>query len=275
MSCRLVIFKKLFLMSVAVVFLIHSGCRESEIKLEEKKAQSQLVSKNWQNRNQGLFALEKLRERGVRLNKKTAELLVNSLKEVVQMKESFVKKGKTEGKNINQIEEEFEKLYPHQSYTAYLEDLVVSIVDLRVKEGIPIIFSFILDGGYLSSGAILTNFGDPAFDFLIDKVSLGNDGERELAMAMLSVWINPPTDSDHIDAESIPSLTEKQKQRLKPILVKAFENSDLELKYWSIRGLGAFQQDVDIKNKLMSSALHGETEEIRSQTKRILKNSKF
>lgn len=200
---------------MSAILLVHSGCKKSEMKFEEERAHSQLISEDWHSRNQGLFTLRKIKKSGVSLNKKTAELLVNSLKEAVQTKEIFVEKGKAEGKNINQIEEEFEKLYPHQDYTEYLEDLVVSIVDLKAKEGIPIIFRFILDGGYVSSSAILTNFGNPAFDFLVDKMSHGYGEEQGLAMTMLSIWLDPPQNSDHIDPESIPALTVEQKQKIK------------------------------------------------------------
>lgn len=259
---------------VAVILIVCCfsilACSKSKEKIEEKKAQALLTSTKMEDRSQGVFMLSKLWSDNFSLSGKTENLVVKTLANEIQMKRMFKEQAKSGGKSLHQIMEEFDQKFPHREYTDYLDSLTSLIVNMGTQKGIPVVFQFLLDGGYVFDDAILVKSGAPAFDFLLEKASEGSDEERELAISILSVWINPPKVSDHIDAESISSLSQKQKQRLQPILLLGFQGTNLEIKYYAIRGLGAFLNQVEISQALLKLIVEGETEAIRKQAKRIM-----
>lgn len=243
---------------ISLICCISTGCKKKNIEpaVDFKQIETQIFSQDWQERNEGVQSLLSAEQRSTKLNKNFQNKIILLFKDEVAHPKNFTSS------------------YDENKYQSYMEDIVSLVVNQNLTNGIPLLFQYLLQGGSIFNDAAFMYLGEPSFNYLLEKATDGTKREQELAISQLSYWANPPQESDHVDVKSIPPFNEAQKQKLKPVLLKIFKSSDTELQYWSIRGLGVFQMDPQIKNELELAALHGATERIRTQANRILKGSK-
>lgn len=262
---------KFLVLFINLLFILFLGCKKSEVQLLEKKAQERLASTNWQSKKQGIDIV--LRIKGaMKVSSKTVQLMLKALEQENQSQKAFKEQQKHEGKTISQIEADFDKQYPRQEYGDYLVSLATLLAEAKPKDGLPVLFEFLVDTHYVVSPVLPTVFGDKGLAFLIKKASKGSVEERKQAVQTLSLWVNPPQEAEDWDLTIMPKLTQEQKHQVLPVLMKALEDGDSYVVYCATASLETFLGEPHVKEKLMELSLHSAHQGARDEAKRILQN---
>ncbi|MFH0799617.1 MAG: hypothetical protein V2A66_05480 [Pseudomonadota bacterium] len=250
-------------MVVSVCLMALWSCRGNSTILpkdEKNDVLKSLSSENWVDRNKGLITLLRNENSGEKINRETADVLVRMLDREVE------EKGKSGDKIINKENDS------HSSglYGDYVTSLATAVASNKIEGGLPVLFKFLLSTSYTISPAILTAYGEPALELLIDRIENGNKNEKELALRVLSIWVAPSSDADDYDETSMPRLTKLEMQKAMPIFLKFAKDPVDEIRYTAISGLGPFLYDPNILQAMQIISTSDSEKAIRSKAKRII-----
>lgn len=253
-----------------LIFICIFSCRKSETALLEEKALENLLSTDWTDREQGVHLLISLEHEKPSLDKKTGMALLNAFGEEMKRKREFFAEGKTRGRDSSALEIEFDDLFPRQTYGSFVATLATLLAQHRPKESLPILFQFLVESDYMVSPVLPVLYEEEGLKYLLEKASDGSEKEKKKAISILSLWVNPPQESEDWDPTVIPELTPQQKERVLPILVMALEMDDFYIVYCATSGLEPFRFQSAVKEKLVQLKTKHPDEDVRREAKRIL-----
>lgn len=257
-----------------LLLLTPVSCKPSPDRSKEKEAVEQLSSEDWSVREKSIFALSDIEIRDYNFDKRTQKELLSLIKNEVQTYDNYKDRLKREGKSNDQISDELYKRYPPQTYGDYIKALVFFAASKKIDNALPSIFELIVDTDYNVSPAILTLYGTKYLDFFVEKATKGNDKEREMAMSVLAIWVNPTIESDDFDMNSMPRLNQSEVVRVKPIFLKAADDNNNSIRDLSLFGLNAFINEPGVRELVSKIAASDNDQYIRENAGRLLRQNR-
>lgn len=245
-------------------------CKRSEITFVEKQAQEKLLASDWQVRKEGVHLLASIQDKIPPMSKKTGDVLLKAFQDEIKQKKDFQEKKRAEGKFADQIDDAFDNQFPVNLYGDFVSSLAILLATTQIKGSLPMIFQFLVETNYSTSPVLPTLYGEEGLQYLIEKESVGQPEEKQVAIQILSLWANPPQEAEDWDPLMIPKLTQRQKEQIFPLLLKNLENEDSYTVYCATSALEAFLEKSNVKEKLKELALKGPDNDIRNEAKRIL-----
>lgn len=260
---------------VAVLLLLSStSCKSSNREQEEKKAVEQLSSDDWKVREKGVHVLIDVEAKDGGLDKNAQKKLLDLLGKESQTYKGQEVKLQAEGRSVNQISDELDEKYPPQTYGVYIKALANLAASKNVENSLPAIFKLIVDTNYNVSPAVLTLYGTKYLDFFIDKATKGIDREREIAVSVLAIWVNPLEESDEIDIKSIPTLSAPELKKAQGAFLKAISDPDYNVRYIVLSSLGGLIDRPEVRQIVEDIAKRDSEQYIRRKAEHVLKGNK-
>lgn len=245
---------KTILLAAGMVLVILSSCHQPTAPIEENRVVQLLNSDNPSDQSQGLISLQKQQQKGVPIDTKIAEALLQALKREV---EAFG--AREEVKDI-----------AHGGRGDELVMLATAVASNRVAGSLPLLFTLLASSPASISPAILTIFGTPAFALLREKSASGAESERRLAIRTLAIWVERPRQADDYNAELIPPLTLDERRTALLLFLKAARDQDGEVRYSSLSGLKAFPDDAEARQAIEALSASDSEGAVRLKAKRLL-----
>lgn len=263
--------KKICLFLILILFCpLIGACKQPGTKMIERQAVENLHSDDWKLRERGIYSLQDLESHGRKPGKKLQAEIVNLLKSETRSFKNFDDKLKTEGKTTSQILGEWHKQFPPGDYDDYIKALAGYVAFNEMEDGLPPLFQLLVETDYTLTPALLTKYCSKNLKFFINKAIEGSSGERRVSVSVLSILVNPSGEIDDFDISNIPHISEADKQKIKPVFIKAAEDSDYDTRSVALYGLEAFIADPAVHQMLTKMAESDEKKMIREEARKIL-----
>ncbi|MBI4366991.1 MAG: hypothetical protein HY543_09255 [Deltaproteobacteria bacterium] len=254
-----------------IILIPLMSCRQPESFRLRQQALTLFRSQHWEQRKQGLMILAQLPPSTItQLDRSEKQEFVRTftqdVKEIAAWKISEEKLGKSPANvwaSLNQR-------YPPETRGEYQRLLVDLLVNQQSTESLPILFDYMVRGNHTLSTGYLTLYGKEGLRFLKEKANSPYALERDLAIAALALWANPPSESEDFDVSRIPSLLDQERTEILQILIQASHDIDYNLRYTVILGLRSFLLFPGVQDVLQNIAASDPEEFIRKEAMRSL-----
>jgi hypothetical protein len=246
------------------------ACNTSHEARLEALAREQLHSNDWQTREQALSTLSSLQGRGHKPDVETRRELSRLLEKETKAYGEFALRLKSEGRTTSQASDERARTFPVGLYDEYIKMLAYAVAFNKAEDGFPSLVRLLVETDYAVSPALLIVYGKEHIGFLIERTASAIPKEREVALSVLSVWMDAPEETDNVDTKGVSPLTQREVERVKPVFMKAAADPDYNIRYASLSGLRKLTADPAVVAMLESMVASDDEKFIREEAKRVL-----